>query len=78
MESNGKSVDIKGNKISYMTASFNFGEPGTNGQHSFYQSLHQGGRAPCEFIGFCKTQNKVHLPEEKISNHDELMSNFFS
>lgn len=56
-----------------------FGEPGTNGQHSFYQELHQGTTiVPSEFIGFAKSQNPIKLAGEPVSNHDELMSNFFA
>lgn len=46
MESNGKSVDVEGHRLKYETAVVNFGEPGTNGQHSFYQLLHQGRTVP--------------------------------
>jgi glucose-6-phosphate isomerase len=56
----------------------NFGEPGTNGQHSFFQLLHQGRTIPIEFIGFTKSQNPVNVEGEPVNNHDELMSNFFS
>ena len=48
------------------------------GQHSFYQLLHQGRTIPCEFIGFAQSQAPVKLSDEKIPNHEELMSNFFS
>jgi glucose-6-phosphate isomerase len=51
---------------------------GTNGQHSFYQLLHQGRVVATEFIGFCKSSAPIHLDGEAISNHDELMSNFFA
>ena len=51
---------------------------GTNGQHSFYQLIHQGRIIPCEFIGFCNSPNPISLDGEKVSNHDELMSNFFA
>merc|ERR1711971_626956 len=54
------------------------GEPGTNGQHSFYQLMHQGRVIPAEFIGFKKSQNPVSLDGEPVANHDELMSNFFA
>ena len=56
----------------------NFGEPGTNGQHSFYQLLHQGRITPIELIGFTKSQQPTYVEYEPVSNHDELMSNFFS
>jgi len=78
MESNGKGVNLEGKPLSYETAVVNFGEPGTNGQHSFYQLLHQGRPIPSEFIGFTKSQHPVHITGEAVSNHDELMSNFFS
>lgn len=55
-----------------------FGEPGTNGQHSFYQLIHQGRVVPCDFIGFCESQAPLKGPGEAVSNHDELMSNFFA
>merc|ERR1712183_97652 len=55
-----------------------FGEPGTNGQHSFYQLLHQGRVVPAEFIGFRSSQSQIHVDGEPVSNHDELMSNFFA
>src|SRR5690606_5100795 len=55
MESNGKSVTAGGEAIDYATCPVYWGEPGTNGQHSFYQLLHQGTRlVPCDFIGFCR------------------------
>lgn len=79
MESNGKRVTKCGETISkYTTGEIYFGEPGTNGQHSFYQLLHQGRVIPAEFIGFCKSQNPIVIPGEEVSNHDELMSNFFA
>lgn len=79
MESNGKRVKMNGEDIHYSTGGIYFGEPGTNGQHSFYQLLHQGTRViPCEFLAFAKSQNEVHLKESNKSNHDELMSNFFA
>lgn len=60
MESNGKSVDMNGNKIDYATSPVLFGEPGTNGQHSFYQLLHQGTEpVPADFIGFVKSLNNI-------------------
>lgn len=78
MESNGKRVTVDGEELTYETGALNFGEPGTNGQHSFYQLLHQGRVVPCEFIGFCRSQTPLNIPGEPVSNHDELMSNFFS
>jgi glucose-6-phosphate isomerase len=78
MESNGKCVQMDGATCRTSTGSLYFGEPGTNGQHSFYQLLHQGRTVPAEFIGFKKSQNPISLDGEPVSNHDELMSNFFA
>ena len=64
--------------ISYQTAVVNFGEPGTNGQHSFFQLLHQGRITPVEFIGFTRSQQPYQVEKNSVNNHDELMSNFFS
>lgn len=78
MESNGKGVSIDGVPLPYETGEIDFGEPGTNGQHSFYQLIHQGRVIPCDFIGVVKSQQPVYLKGEMVSNHDELMSNFFA
>jgi len=78
MESNGKSVAMDGTPLPFETGEIVFGEPGTNGQHSFYQLMHQGRVVPAEFIGVCHSQNPVAMPGEPVSNHDELMSNFFA
>lgn len=78
MESNGKGVSLEGVELPYSSGEVNFGEPGTNGQHSFYQLIHQGRVVPCDFIGFCESQNPVELDGEVVSNHDELMSNYFA
>ena len=73
MESNGKSVDKQGNRVKYATGPIVWGEPGTNGQHAFYQLIHQGTRMiPCDFIGFCHSHNDVG------DHHDKLMANFFA
>ncbi len=73
MESNGKHVTLDGTPVGYETAPICWGEPGTNGQHSFYQLIHQGTRLiPCDFIGFC--QGLTALGEQ----HDLLMSNLFA
>jgi glucose-6-phosphate isomerase len=73
MESNGKRVTLDGAPVDYMTCPVVWGEPGTNGQHSFYQLLHQGTRlVPCDFIGFCDTDNPVG------DQHDLLMANLFA
>ena len=73
MESNGKSVTKDGKPVTYTTGPIEWGEPGTNGQHSFYQLIHQGTHLiPCDFIGFCKTHNAI------ADHHDKLMANFFA
>uniref|UniRef100_A0A0C9RNU4 Glucose-6-phosphate isomerase n=20 Tax=Euphyllophyta TaxID=78536 RepID=A0A0C9RNU4_9CONI len=78
MESNGKGVSIDGIPLPFEAGEIDFGEPGTNGQHSFYQLIHQGRVIPCDFIGIIKSQQPVCLKGEVVSNHDELMSNFFA
>ena len=78
MESNGKFVNLEGTPLPFQTGEIVFGEPGTNGQHSFYQLMHQGRVIPAEFIGVCESQNPVKLEGEAVSSHDELMSNFFA
>lgn len=73
MESNGKSVTSDGAVVDLQTAPVYWGEPGTNGQHSFFQLLHQGTRlVPCDFIGFCQPL------EGSINQHDLLMANMFA
>ncbi len=73
MESNGKSVDRDGNKIDYQTGPIIWGEPGTNGQHAFYQLIHQGTKLiPADFIGCINTHNKIS------DHHIKLMANFFA
>ena len=70
MESNGKSVTLDGDAVDYQTSPIYWGEPGTNGQHSFYQLLHQGTPlVPCDFIAFAKSLNPVGR------HHDLLMAN---
>lgn len=61
MESNGKGVDIDGNVLPFEAGEIDFGEPGTNGQHSFYQLIHQGRVIPCDFIGIVRSQQSVYL-----------------
>ena len=78
MESNGKRVAIDGTLLPFECGEIILGEPGTNGQHSFYQLVHQGRVVPAEFIGFCQSPSPMRLPGEPVSNHDELMSNFFA
>jgi glucose-6-phosphate isomerase len=73
MESNGKHVTLDGTHVDYETGPIYWGEPGTNGQHSFYQLIHQGTRLiPCDFIGFYKTLNPLGR------HHDMLMANVFA
>jgi glucose-6-phosphate isomerase len=73
MESNGKHVTLLGKEIDYQTGPIYWGEPGTNGQHSFYQLIHQGTKViPCDFIGFYKTVNPLGR------HHDLLMANVFA
>jgi glucose-6-phosphate isomerase len=78
MESNGKRVTVDGDILPFAAGEVGFGEPGTNGQHSFYQLIHQGRVVPCDFIGFCESQSPIDMKGEAVSNHDELMSNFFA
>src|SRR5258708_22925604 len=60
MESNGKHVTLDGRQVDYQTGALYWGEPGTNGQHSFYQLIHQGTKAiPCDFIGFVNALNPL-------------------
>lgn len=73
MESNGKYVDRLGNKVDYETGPIIWGEPGTNGQHAFYQLIHQGTKViPCDFIAPARTHNPVG------DHHVKLLSNFFA
>lgn len=73
MESNGKSVTLDGRHVDYNTGAIYWGEPGTNGQHSFYQLIHQGTHLiPCDFIGFAKTLNPIGR------HHDILLANMFA
>jgi glucose-6-phosphate isomerase len=73
MESNGKHVTRDGARVDYQTGPIYWGEPGTNGQHSFYQLIHQGTRLiPCDFIGFAQTLNPLG------QHHDLLMANVFA
>ena len=73
MESNGKHVDLSGRAVDYETSPIAWGEPGTDGQHSFYQLLHQGTKlVPCDMIGFCKPLSPL------TGQHDLLMANLFA
>eukprot|EP00889_Picochlorum_renovo_P008772 jgi/Picre1/35802/NNA_003262.t1 len=78
MESNGKGVAMDGSPLPYQVGEIDFGEAGTNGQHSFYQLVHQGRVVPAEFIGVLKSQQDVFLSEEQSSSHEELLCNFFA
>ena len=73
MESNGKHVTLEGQTVEYQTGPIFWGEPGTNGQHSFYQMIHQGTKLiPCDFLGFLQTLNPLG------NHHDYLMANLFA
>ncbi|MDH3981407.1 MAG: glucose-6-phosphate isomerase, partial [Kiritimatiellaceae bacterium] len=73
MESNGKCITRSGEKVEWQTGPLIWGEPGTNGQHAFYQLIHQGTKLiPCDFIGFCKSHNPIG------DHHVKLMANFFA
>ena len=73
MESNGKHVTLDGNEVAYQTGSIYWGEPGTNGQHSFYQLIHQGTKLiPCDFIAFMQPLNPLG------HHHDLLLANVFA
>ncbi|MGO9060383.1 MAG: glucose-6-phosphate isomerase [Candidatus Binataceae bacterium] len=73
MESNGKHVDLETRRVTYETGPIIWGEPGTDGQHSFYQLIHQGTKLiPCDFIGFCQPLSAL------TEHHDLLMSNIFA
>ncbi|HEY4157458.1 MAG TPA: glucose-6-phosphate isomerase [Polyangiaceae bacterium] len=73
MESNGKRVTLDGHEVSYQTGPIIWGQPGTNGQHAFYQLIHQGTKLiPCDFIGFARSLNPIG------THHDLLMANFFA
>jgi glucose-6-phosphate isomerase len=73
MESDGKSVDLDGNRVTYQTGPIVWGTPGTNGQHAYYQLIHQGTKlVPSDFIGFHQTTTPLR------EQHDQLMANFFA
>ncbi len=73
MESNGKHVDLDRHEAAYQTGPIIWGEPGTDGQHSFYQLLHQGTKlVPCDMIGFCRPLSPL------TAQHDLLMANLFA
>lgn len=79
MESNGKHIDKEGNRVNFETGPIIWGEPGTNGQHSFYQSIHQGTTiVPLEFIGFVNSQYNADLVYKKSSCQEKLVSNLIA
>ncbi len=80
MESNGKLVDIDGNPVEFSTGEVVFGEPGTKGQHSFYQLIHQGTQIiPCDFIGSIEPSYAVgEMTKSFLDHHHELMTNFLA
>jgi glucose-6-phosphate isomerase len=83
MESNGKHVTLDGSTVDYATGPIYWGEPGTNGQHSFYQLIHQGTRiVPCDFIGFGQTLNPLPVHDGTDhptgDQHDLLMANLIA
>ncbi|MDO4610170.1 glucose-6-phosphate isomerase [Corynebacterium sp.] len=79
MESNGKSVRVDGTPVTCPTGEIYWGEPGTNGQHAFFQLLHQGTRiVPADFIGFARPRQDLPTADGSGSMHDLLMSNFFA
>jgi glucose-6-phosphate isomerase len=79
MESNGKSVRADGTPVTTDTGEIYWGEPGTNGQHAFFQLLHQGTRlVPCDFVGFSEPTDDLPTADGTGSMHDLLMSNFFA
>lgn len=72
MESNGKGVDRNGEIVNYQTGPIIWGESGTNGQHAFYQLIHQGTTNSCDFIATAQTHNPLG------DHHNKLLSNFFA
>lgn len=78
LKSNGKRINRHGVEIDYHVGEVDFGEPGTNSQHSFFQLIHQGQTVPVDFIGFVRSQHDLLMDNEELSSHDELMANFFA
>jgi glucose-6-phosphate isomerase len=83
MESNGKRVTRSGSPVDYETGPIIWGEPGTNGQHAFYQLIHQGTKLiPCDFIGFSNSENPLLVKDDSGKTesvmHDLLMANYFA
>ncbi len=79
MESNGKRIDKKGQPVDFETGPIIWGEPGTNGQHSFFQLIHQGTTVvPLEIIGFCENQYREDVMYEGTTSQEKLLSNMFA
>lgn len=79
MESNGKHIDRFGNSVDFETSPIIWGEPGTNGQHSFYQMIHQGTTVvPLEFIGFKQSQNGKDIDVQGTTSQEKLLANLFA
>lgn len=80
MESNGKSVNLESEKVDVQTGPIIWGEPGTNGQHAFYQLIHQGTKKiPCDFLAPCQTHNQLtETIGAPVDHHPILLSNFFA
>jgi glucose-6-phosphate isomerase len=79
MESNGKSVCLDGSAVTTETGEIYWGEPGTNGQHAFFQLLHQGTHLiPADFIGFVNPQDDMVAADGSTSMHDMLLANFLA
>jgi len=80
MESNGKYIDKESQRVSVQTGPIIWGEPGTNGQHAFYQLIHQGTKLiPCDFLAPCQTQNDLtKMIGAPVDHHPILLSNFFA
>ena len=79
MESNGKRINRRGEAVGYATGPIVWGEPGTNGQHAFYQLIHQGTAViPCEFIGFPQSQEALDLPVDGTTSQQKLLANLLA
>lgn len=80
MESNGKYIDKDSEKVNFQTGPIIWGEPGTNGQHAFYQLIHQGTKLiPCDFLAPCQTHNKLtETIGAPVDHHPILLSNYFA
>eukprot|EP00934_Nitzschia_sp_Nitz4_P006922 Nitzschia sp. Nitz4//scaffold48_size128905//35415//37222//NITZ4_003587-RA/size128905-augustus-gene-0.20-mRNA-1//-1//CDS//3329552943//6912//frame0 len=78
MTSNGKRVALDGVELMHPSGEIDFGAPGNNSSHAFFQLMHQGRVVPADFIGFMESQRPIDLPGEAVSCHDEFMSHFFA